>query len=163
MIIPVEVLVDGSTIKRMNWTSVEYFRLELDEHDLVWAEGLQAESYMFAGLRSDYENQDGPMTLHPTFSYAPEEDTCLPIAIAGPVVERVKASLARRARQRRPRPRRRARPAPLADDRDALTRDELTRRAAARRRAGGAPSRHAHLVRGQTGPGARVASITSRR
>ena len=98
VLIPIEVLINGTTIVQMAWPSVEYFRLELEEHDLVRAEGLQAESYMFAGLRADYDNQDGPVTLHPTFSYAPEEDTCLPLAVAGQQVERVRAHLARRAR-----------------------------------------------------------------
>ena len=51
-----------------------------------------------AASRSDYNNQDGPLSLHPTFSYAPEEDTCLPLVIAGPAVDRVKAHLARQAR-----------------------------------------------------------------
>ena len=103
VIIPVEVLINGTSIVQMDWSSVEYFRLELEQHDLVWAEGLPAESYMYGGLRSDlhadFESEDGPTTLHPLFaSYAPEEDTCLPLVIAGPAVDEVKAHLARQAR-----------------------------------------------------------------
>jgi hypothetical protein len=93
VLIPIEVLVNGTSIQRMVWSSVEYFRLELEEHNLVWAEGMLAESYMYGGVRSDFENQDGPLALHPIFAYAPEEDTCLPLVIAGPAVDAVKARL----------------------------------------------------------------------
>ena len=102
----------------MDWNSVEYFRLELEQHDIVWAEGLPAESYMYGGLRSDlradFEAEGGPTTLHPLFvSYAPEEDTCLPLVVAGPRRRQGEGHASSTGtRQPRPRARRQARTKP---------------------------------------------------
>jgi collagen type I/II/III/V/XI/XXIV/XXVII alpha len=99
VLIPIEILINGKNVVRLDWNTVEYFRLELEEHNLVWAEGLPTESYLYGSLRADYDNQDGPLTLHPTFdAYAPEEAACLPIVIAGPGIATAKAVLARNAR-----------------------------------------------------------------
>jgi len=47
---------------------VTYYHVELDDHDLLLAEGLPVESYLDTGDRSNFENGGGPIALHPDFS-----------------------------------------------------------------------------------------------
>ena len=95
-LIPVGLLANGETVTRMDWASVDYFHVEFEQHDVVFAEGLPAESYVDCGNRGEFEAQDGPMALHPLFAYASHEAACLPFVVAGPVFDSVKARLDRR-------------------------------------------------------------------
>src|ERR1019366_2214440 len=45
VLIPVKYLIDNATITQVRTDTVTYYHIELDEHDLVFAEGLAAESY----------------------------------------------------------------------------------------------------------------------
>ena len=59
-------LINGSTIRQeKGWTSVEYFHVELDEHAILVAEGLPAESYLNTGNRGFFANSGEPLVLHP--------------------------------------------------------------------------------------------------
>ena len=60
-------LVNGSTIRReRDWTAVDYYHVELDQHAILLAEGLPAESYLDTGNRGFFANSSGqPMVLHP--------------------------------------------------------------------------------------------------
>ena len=59
-------LVNGTTIRQeQDWTSVDYYHVELDAHAILLAEGLPAESYLDTGNRGFFGNSDAPLTLHP--------------------------------------------------------------------------------------------------
>jgi hypothetical protein len=59
-------LINGSTIRaETGWTAVEYFHVELDEHAILLAEGLTAESYLDTGNRGFFANSGEPLVLHP--------------------------------------------------------------------------------------------------
>jgi hypothetical protein len=59
-------LINGTTIQQeASRTSVEYFHIELDEHAILLAEGLRAESYLNTGNRGFFANSDDPLVLHP--------------------------------------------------------------------------------------------------
>ena len=59
-------LVNGTTIRQeKGWTSVEYCHVELDEHAILLAEGLPAESYLNTGNRGLFANSGEPLVLHP--------------------------------------------------------------------------------------------------
>jgi hypothetical protein len=59
-------LINGTTIQQeANRTSVDYFHIELDEHAILLAEGLPAESYLNTGNRGFFANSDDPLVLHP--------------------------------------------------------------------------------------------------
>jgi hypothetical protein len=59
-------LINGTTIRQeKDWTSVEYFHVELDMHAILLAEGLPAESYLDTGNRGFFANSDEPIVLHP--------------------------------------------------------------------------------------------------
>ena len=43
-------LVNGTTIRQeLDWTAVDYYHVELDQHAILLAEGLPAESYLDTG------------------------------------------------------------------------------------------------------------------
>jgi hypothetical protein len=66
ILIPARLLRNGATIVREErFGAVQYFHVELDEHDLLLAEGLAAESYLDTGNRGMFENATAPLVLHP--------------------------------------------------------------------------------------------------
>jgi hypothetical protein len=77
-------LVNGTTIAHeQDWTSVEYFHVELDAHAILLAEGLPAESYLNTGNRGFFANSGEPLVLHPDLTdetdYPTREaDSCAP-------------------------------------------------------------------------------------
>ncbi|HVZ06521.1 Hint domain-containing protein [Rhodopila sp.] len=96
-------LVNGSTIRQeQGWTSVEYFHIELDSHDILLAEGLAAESYLDTGNRGFFINGDAPLVLHPTLLSEADVPTrearsCAPFVWQDADVRPVWARLAARA------------------------------------------------------------------
>jgi len=57
VLIPIRLLANGGSIRQETDTAtVHYFHLELDRHDLLWAEGLEAESYLDTGNRAMFAN-----------------------------------------------------------------------------------------------------------
>jgi Hint domain len=59
-------LVNGSTTRQeLDWTAVDYYHVELDQHAILIAEGLPAESYIDTGNRGFFANSGAPLVLHP--------------------------------------------------------------------------------------------------
>ena len=55
-------LINGTTIRQeKDWSSVEYFHVELDAHAILLAEGLPAESYLNTGNRGFFANSGEPL------------------------------------------------------------------------------------------------------
>ena len=96
-LIPAAYLVNSHTITQVNWAEVDYRHVELDQHDILLAEGLPTESYLDCGARADFENQTAPVTLHPLFTALHHEAACAPFVIAGPLLDEARATLERRA------------------------------------------------------------------
>jgi hypothetical protein len=97
VLIPTQALVNGATIVQLrDVTQVEYFHLELATHDVVYAEGAEAESYLNDNNRDMFANAQHFTTLYPDAAPAP---ICYyaPRLPHGPVVDGVRARLARRA------------------------------------------------------------------
>ncbi len=84
LLICVGQLVNGSTIRpEHGWTSVDYYHVELDQHALLLAEGLPAESYLDTGNRAFFANSGMPLLLHPDLTdkntdRTREADSCAP-------------------------------------------------------------------------------------
>ena len=70
VLIPANLLANGSTIVQTPVAKVSYWHVELDRHDILLAEGLAAESYLDAGNRTSFANGGAIVALHPDF--APE-------------------------------------------------------------------------------------------
>jgi hypothetical protein len=64
--VPVRYLDNGISIARaLGSRIVEYFHVELDRHDVLFVEGLPAESYLDTGNRARLNSrQDEPETVH---------------------------------------------------------------------------------------------------
>ncbi|MBN8930127.1 MAG: hypothetical protein BGO51_14320 [Rhodospirillales bacterium 69-11] len=103
VLIPVKLLVDGDAIAPVDLPQVTYWHVELDQHDVLLAEGLPAESYLDAGDRHAF-GEDGIVTLHPRFGWlARDAESCAPLVVTGRVIARLRADLGRRAARQRAR------------------------------------------------------------
>jgi hypothetical protein len=59
-------LVNGTTIRQeTGWIAVDYYHVKLDQHAILLAEGLPAESYIDTGNSGFFENSGAPMVLYP--------------------------------------------------------------------------------------------------
>ena len=66
VLICIRQLVNGSTIRtERGWTAVDYYHLELNDHGILLAEGLPAESYLDTGNSAFFANSRAPQVLHP--------------------------------------------------------------------------------------------------
>ena len=96
VLVPVKLLVNGSTIARVPMDEVTYYHIELPQHDVVLAEGLAVESYLDTGDRSSYANGGGVVRLFPDFTArAWETAGCAPLVLTGPLLARARAEVAR--------------------------------------------------------------------
>ena len=85
-LVPIMCLINGTTIKRMPVESVTYWHVELDEHDILFAEGLPAESYIDLGSRPWFAGADGAL-YDPDMALPRMLGRCRPVAINGTIVE----------------------------------------------------------------------------
>jgi hypothetical protein len=105
MLIPARLLLNrGSIVREDQVRAVRYFHVELDQHDILLAEGLPVESYLDTGNRGVFENSDVPLTLHPDLSEGGQQArresfSCAPFAADAARVEPVWRRLAIRASQ----------------------------------------------------------------
>ena len=98
-LIPAHLLVNSATIAQIPRETITYFHLELPQHDVILAENTPCETYLDTNNRADFENADGPITLHPTFT-ADElwrAKACAPQCRQGPVLETIRRRLAQRS------------------------------------------------------------------
>jgi len=110
ILVPARHLVNDTTVAQCTETrAVEYFHIELDTHEIVFANGLPAESLLPGSDRESFENAGNVMTLHPDFGRLRwEAEGYAPLTVTGPVFEALRARLAALAIARA---RRRAMPA----------------------------------------------------
>ena len=106
VLIPVKYLINGSTVAQVPTNAVTYFHIELDQHDVVLAEGLAAETYLDTGDRASFANGASHIRLHPEFGPLSnqsclkwEADGYAPLVVQGEAVERVRKNLRQRARR----------------------------------------------------------------
>jgi hypothetical protein len=78
-------LLNGSSIRQMDVSSVTYWHIELKEHAILLANGVPAESFLDVGNRSEFENGGPVVSLHPRFLAEQLDRYCLPV-IQDPVV-----------------------------------------------------------------------------
>jgi hypothetical protein len=100
VLIPVKHLINGMTIEQVPMEEVSYYHIELNQHDILHAEGVPAESYLDTGDRSKFTNGGGPIALHPNFSVRMwEAKGCAPRVVTGLALTSVRAGLLQRAAQ----------------------------------------------------------------
>src|SRR6185312_936518 len=95
VLIPVRCLVNGTTVVQMPVGRIRYYHVELPAHDVLFAEALPVESFLDTGIRGNFANGGGAITLHPDFSsIAWAASSCFPLMVTGPEVAAVRARLA---------------------------------------------------------------------
>jgi allophanate hydrolase subunit 2 len=97
VLVPVYLLLNGATIVRDQVAEAHYFHVELSAHDVLFAEGLPAESYLDTGNRASFANGGAHLVLHPDFSPLGWEDACAPLCQTGPIVAEARRRLLARA------------------------------------------------------------------
>jgi len=95
-LVEAKTLVNGATIL---WDktrrTVTYHHIELDEHDVVLAEGIPAETYLESGNRTMFEGT--AMQLHPDFATVRDDRGCAPLLLEGPALMAIRQNLLERA------------------------------------------------------------------
>jgi collagen type I alpha len=98
VLIPVRLLLNGTSIVRTPADHVTYYHVELPEHDLLVAEGIATESYLDTGDRANFANGGVPIRLFPDFSARPadvaalwEMKGCAPLVLRGPQLDAVRS------------------------------------------------------------------------
>ncbi|HET6607290.1 MAG TPA: Hint domain-containing protein, partial [Rhodopila sp.] len=101
--VPAKLLVNGgSIISERDHTPFTYYHVELEQHGILLAENLQAESYLDTGNRSAFDGEDSTPLLHPVVLLNPTADrwltdACAPLARVPDEVTPIWQSLAERS------------------------------------------------------------------
>ncbi len=92
-------LINGATIERAPIDTVTYWHVELDRHDILFANGLPAESYLEMCNRSFFVENDN-VALHavPDATHNTIADFCRPLILSGPVIAAIRERLEARVR-----------------------------------------------------------------
>jgi hypothetical protein len=102
VLIPIRTLVNGTTIVQEPLDTITYFHVELPQHDVIYADGLPAESYLDTGNRSAFEHGGPARVLHPDFAQTVwNASASAPQITHGPIHAAVVARLRARATARR--------------------------------------------------------------
>jgi Ca2+-binding RTX toxin-like protein len=97
VLIPAAALVnDASILQLHDVDQVRYIHLELDAHDVIIAEGVEAETYVDDDNRAMFQNAQEFVTLYPLNARRPAR-YCAPRLEQGPQVDAVWTRLANRA------------------------------------------------------------------
>jgi hypothetical protein len=74
VLVPVKLLINGTSITQTKRDRVRYFHVELPEHAIILAEGLPVESYLDAGDRANFQHGEETIRLFSNFAtwLAPE-------------------------------------------------------------------------------------------
>ena len=98
VLIPIRHLVNGRTIRQEQVPDVTYWHVELPRHDVIFAEGLPAESYLDTANRDAFDNAGTVLRLHPGFAArAWSEAACAPLVQNGAEIAVARSLLLERA------------------------------------------------------------------
>ncbi len=97
LLMQAEKLVNGATVLQVPVPRVEYWHVELERHDIMFAEGLPAESYLDTGNRGAFINGGTFIEAHPDFRPKHWAETCVPLVFEGSEMEAAKTALLARA------------------------------------------------------------------
>lgn len=93
-------LMNGATVVQEDAAEITYYHVELDRHDVLFAEGAPAEGFLDTGNRAAFENGGAAAMAHPEFSRTVwTRDACAELVWQGPRLAAARAQLAGRAGQ----------------------------------------------------------------
>jgi hypothetical protein len=98
VLIPVRYLLNDATIRQEPAAEVTYWHVEAPMHDVLFAEGLPAESYLDTGNRGAFANAGTAVMLHPDFALRVwQAESCARLVCEGAELTAVRAALLARA------------------------------------------------------------------
>jgi hypothetical protein len=77
VLVPVKLLVNGTSIAQVKRNRVRYYHVELPEHTVILAEGLAVESYLDLGDRANFGRSGETVRLFPDFATRLAPETAL--------------------------------------------------------------------------------------
>ena len=87
-LVPIMCLINGTSVDRVAVDEVTYWHVELDEHDILIAENLPAESFLDYGNRAWFgPDAEAHALANPDFVVPGLGARCRPVALDGPLVE----------------------------------------------------------------------------
>jgi hypothetical protein len=86
VLIPAQCLLNGDAVTRAEVAEVTYFHLELDRHEVIFAENLPCESFRDEAELAIFDTQHGQRA-------AIAHEPCAPIRTQGPIIEAVRSRL----------------------------------------------------------------------
>lgn len=93
-LVPAKLLINGTTVSQpITLSPVEYYHIELEQHDVIWANGAMAETYLDLGNRHVFLE---PGVLQFTSLKAYDAKACYPLAYSGPAVDAARAIITER-------------------------------------------------------------------
>ncbi|MCB8881986.1 Hint domain-containing protein [Acidisoma cellulosilytica] len=96
VLIPVKHLIDGDAVCQVPRDAVTYYHVQLDQHDVLTAEGLTTESFLPHAPRDAFDNGGGVTQIYPEFlHWCWDVAGCAPLVVTGPPVIAARAMLAR--------------------------------------------------------------------
>jgi T5SS/PEP-CTERM-associated repeat protein len=112
VLVPVKLLINGTSIEQVKRNIVTYYHIELPTHAVILAEGLTVESYLDLGDRADFANSGETVRLFPDFAARFAPDTAMawetkgaaPLVLAGEQLWAERRRVAERGRGRPGRP-----------------------------------------------------------
>ncbi len=97
VLIPAQALVNGTSIVvETGLSQVDYVHLELDSHDVIWAEGAPSETYLEDDNRGSFHNAASYEVLYPGTATKPAE-YCAAYVESGYVLETIRLRIDRLA------------------------------------------------------------------
>lgn len=95
-LVPVRYLINGTSVAQETAERITWWHVELDTHDVIYAEGMPTESYLDTGNRGAFTNA-GPehvIQAHPKFARGVwEAKSCAPLVTDGPVLASARQTL----------------------------------------------------------------------
>ena len=98
VLIPVGLLINGTTIRQIQLPAIAYWHVELPRHEVILAEGMPAETFLETGDRTDFLGEGRFTTLFPSFGAGRiDVETCVPFVTDGDDLIAARALVAERA------------------------------------------------------------------
>jgi hypothetical protein len=99
VLIPVGYLINGSTIAEVETDAISYWHVEVDNHDILIANNLPAESYLAMGNRGAFDELRGVLPARLDGRERTHAHFCRPVVTEGPVLDFVRQRLTARAEE----------------------------------------------------------------
>ena len=97
VLVPAKHLINGTTIRQIKRRTVTYHHIELEQHDVVVAEGMPAESYLDTGDKAAFAGGK-VVALYPDFAARTWEMLgCAPLVTSGPRLDDARRAIDARA------------------------------------------------------------------